>query len=523
VSLQRDLNRPDNVEVLRYTTNASQPDYLRLATLDTFVGSSWEPAKLDLRPGNRVNQMLPDPPGLSTAVARQSLHSRIEISGRHLSKWLALPYPPREVWIEGDWRYDDATLNVFSPKSTSRGVSYEVSWLSVAPTAEQLRAAGDPPEAIADRYLALPDNLPKIVQDLAKEATNGANTHFDQARILERWFRSKGHFKYSLKARSGSSATVLEDFLAERVGYCEQFAATMALMARSLGIPARVNVGFTPGTQETDASYVVRAHDYHAWPELYFAGTGWVRFEPTPTGDGRTVQPSWTSDQLGGDGSAADPTAEPANSAGATGVPTGPGGADRGGPEDRTSLDGSSGANEGRLPVVRMLVVAAVLLLLGLPAMARAVVRRRRWAGAAGPAAYASAAWDELRDSAIDLGYAWSRTETPRQTAARLAEEGRLAEAERRALAWVARAVERTRYARVPGEVGDLREEVGTVVGGLRAGTGRLWRWQARLLPRSTRRLLTVAAERIADVLDWVDAAGARLHAGVRRRLQLRG
>jgi len=521
VGLQRDLNRADNVEVLRYRTSAESPDYLRLATLDTFVGASWEPAKLDLRPGNRVDRPLPDPPGLSASVAQQRQRSVIAIGDRHRSKWLALPYPAREIRIDGDWRYDAATLNVFSPRSTSQGMRYEVVSLEITPTAQQLRAADEAPDAIRDRYLALPENLPLIFRDLANDTTAGASTKFDKANALERWFRSS-QFKYSTEVRGGNSVTVLEDFLTERVGYCEQFAATMALMARYVGIPARVNVGFTPGAPQEDGSYLVRAHDYHAWPELYFSGAGWVRFEPTPTGDGRTVEPPWTRDASSSDGGTNGPTTGPTGGAAATGVPTGVGGADRGGLDDPTAIDGGTGAEAGRFPLVPALIGAGLLVVLALPAASRTVVRRRRWVKAgAGPGAHADAAWDELRDSAVDLGYPWLRSETPRQTAARLSGEGELAEPARQAITRIGRAAERARYARAPGEVGDLRDDVATVVGGLRSTAGRWRRWRARLLPRSTRRLLTDAAERIADALDWIDSMGARLRAGVRRRLPL--
>src|SRR5690606_28639518 len=75
--------------------------------------------------------------------------------------------------------------------------------------------------------------------------------------------------------------------------YCEQFAASMAIMARSLGIPARVAVGYMPGSNVGDNTWEVKVHDAHAWPELYFEGFGWIRFEPTPSQQTGSP-PSWT-------------------------------------------------------------------------------------------------------------------------------------------------------------------------------------------------------------------------------------
>ena len=82
-------------------------------------------------------------------------------------------------------------------------------------------------------------------------------------------------------------------FLDDRVGYCEQFAASMAIMARVIGIPSRVAVGFLEPDKATNGSWEFSAHDLHAWPELYFPGSGWVRFEPTPQ-DRATEVPGYT-------------------------------------------------------------------------------------------------------------------------------------------------------------------------------------------------------------------------------------
>ena len=98
--------------------------------------------------------------------------------------------------------------------------------------------------------------------------------------------------RYSTQIEGGSDEDALATFLEERVGYCEQFAATMALMARSVGIPARVVVGFTQGRLEGN-QWVVRGTDAHAWPELWMGSAGWVRFEPTP-GAPTTTTPAYT-------------------------------------------------------------------------------------------------------------------------------------------------------------------------------------------------------------------------------------
>jgi hypothetical protein len=146
-------------------------------------------------------------------------------------------------------------------------------------SAEQLRAAtsDSPPDST---FLELPDDLPAVVSTTASEVAAGAATQYDQMVALQDWFRTE--FEYSTDVPDGHGNSAIETFLEDRVGYCEQFAGTFAAMARSLGIPARVAVGFTQGQLEGDGSYLVLGRNAHAWPEVWFDGYGWVPFEPTP-------------------------------------------------------------------------------------------------------------------------------------------------------------------------------------------------------------------------------------------------
>ena len=101
----------------------------------------------------------------------------------------------------------------------------------------------------------------------------------------ERWAcrtTSAVEFQYSLDVKQGHGNRAIEDFLERRTGYCEQFAGTFAAMARHLGMPARVAVGYTPGTLGEEGQYSVAGRNAHAWPEVWFDGLGWVPFEPTP-------------------------------------------------------------------------------------------------------------------------------------------------------------------------------------------------------------------------------------------------
>ena len=159
-------------------------------------------------------------------------------------------------------------------------------------TEGQLRTAGSRyPRWIAERYLQLPRDFPSSVRDMAVELTRDAASPYQKAVALETFLRSLPYSRDVVPPPPGKDA--VEYFLIEqRVGFCQYFASSMVTMLRSLGMPARLVVGFAPGTwNEARGVWEVRATDYHAWPEVYFPRYGWVEFEPTPA----AVQPNLES------------------------------------------------------------------------------------------------------------------------------------------------------------------------------------------------------------------------------------
>jgi hypothetical protein len=160
---------------------------------------------------------------------------------------------------------------------------YTVTSRSVLPTAETLRAADERevPDAVADAY-ARPPVASERVEALAASITAGAPTTFDKIRAIERWLGA--NTRYSLDAPlSPRGADVVDHFLFEsRLGWCEQVSSSLVVLARSVGIPARLATGFVPGERdELSGRFVVRERDAHAWAEIYFAGVGWQGFDPT--------------------------------------------------------------------------------------------------------------------------------------------------------------------------------------------------------------------------------------------------
>ena len=222
--------------------------------------------------------------------------------------------------------------------------------------------------------------------------------------MLQQWFREDGGFRYdqAQAASAGSGDADLLAFLDDRSGYCKQFAAAMAIMARVIGIPSRVAVGFLEPEKATNGAWVFSAHDLHAWPELYFPGSGWVRFEPTPqarAGDRSRTTPRPSSRRSPRRPS---PSASRVDRAAARA---------RREPERRRRVRRRGhlldpvGAAPGRDPRPRGRGAAAP----DPPSGARTARRRRRLAGDI------EDLWVELRDVARDLGHAWPVGRSPRR------------------------------------------------------------------------------------------------------------
>ena len=278
LDLRRNLNQPQDQEVIDYRTNRPGGVYLRLASLPQFDADGWSNVQIRLNTGAE----LPAVPGLAD-VPDEERTTRITVKDFR-SQYLPLPYAPRSFQAEGDWRYDANSLTVVNGENEARALadlSYTVQSVDLAPDPSELRGAvaGTPlDDAVTG---VIPEDLPPELVQLTEEVTKDAEGFADKAAAIQAHLRGST-FTYSTEPLPGSGYQALENFLLrDQRGYCEQFAAAMAMMARVVGIPSRVSVGFLPGERDGD-TYRVSIRDMHAWPELHFSGYGWVRFEPTP-------------------------------------------------------------------------------------------------------------------------------------------------------------------------------------------------------------------------------------------------
>jgi transglutaminase-like putative cysteine protease len=477
VTLRRDLLSTDKINVMSYTTTSTQPSYLRTAALEQFDGSTFKIAQLpDSLPSVQdALQTLNDGNGTATYVLKSTKFS---------SQYLPTPYHPTVINIAGDWRLDQTTSMVVSQQGLTNGAKWTVTADQTEPSVAELRAATET-ATDAQQFSTLTSQYPANIKAQALQVTAGAQTSYDMALDLQTWFRT--NFTYSTNFPSKNSADYLQQFLHDRIGYCEQFASAMALLARSLGIPARVAIGFTPGTKDASGGYIVTTQDAHAWPELWFHNIGWIRFEPTPR-----------SGAAGGDVSA-PAYARPADS-GTVGPSTPSNHATMGRPDSRTNRIRESKSPGGTSDASAALDTAQpgspsdtlrraallALLVMGLICLATpAAIRWRRRHGRLGTAGTPEAAWAEVRDTVVDLGQPWSDADTPRQAVARLTAREELTEPVAASINRIARATERSRYARTVEGSGELASDVRRVRAHLTGRLDRRFLWRTTLFPAS--------------------------------------
>lgn len=477
LNLGDDLRRPAEVPVVRQWSASGGPAYLRVATLTELEGGSWRPDRVRTVP---VEEWAPDD---AAAEGIEIVESSRTVEVLDLSS-AQLPVPADAVSFEGlsgAWRVAGENGTVVSPSSAARGQRFDVVSRTPQPTIEQARAAsarGGPAEA-----LGLPGDTPDDIRALAAEVTADASTDYDRLLALQSWFRG-ADFEYSLEAPvedgfDGSGVEAVSRFLQVRSGYCVHFASAFALMARSLDMPSRVVVGFLPGTATGDVVddervYQATTAQLHAWPEVFFEGIGWVGFEPTKSLG--TAQ-RFTSDDEGSNEPEPQPTATstPQPTSTASAAPR---------PEDDPTAGGTPTSTVSvtqTLPAVG--IVAAILLVLAVPALTSAALTRRRAAQARDGSALA--AWRLVQDAAIDLGIPVPDSESPRAFGYRL---HRHHGAPAAAVDRLVDAVERASYA-PPGSFGDegatLTTDAAAVRAGLYSAVAPSRRRIARLLPRS--------------------------------------
>jgi transglutaminase-like putative cysteine protease len=282
VDIQPSLLRNPQVRV--FTVDSERPAYWRFLSLDSFTGTVWTSSDLHGEAGVDVGDGdLPVSSGSLAPESRGVTLEQVFQFDRLVQLWLPSAYEPVGVAApDVALRYDRDAGTLMTKAGVFPGMTYSVRSRIPAPSAEDLDAVRSFDFPGVNRFLELPNDLPADIRRIAEDITRADATPFRKILAIQQHLR---RFRYSESVEPGHDSNHILRFLTvTRAGYCEQFAGTMAVLLRSLGIPARVALGFTPGIRNPDTGlWDVGSNDAHAWVEVPFPGYGWLSFEPTPS------------------------------------------------------------------------------------------------------------------------------------------------------------------------------------------------------------------------------------------------
>ncbi len=425
--------------------------YFRMVTLDQYEDGRWFASDSDSVPATEGSD---SEAGADYAGTTVPLYAAIRVHAL-TNDWVPAPYAvvsvsgldagnlelrtrDRSVLFAGGRTFDgmNYSVNANVPVIDSRAIVADADgnlsplFAAAAAQGEQVPDPEPAPELTLDDaglYSELPSGIDPRIRIQATDLTTGLHTNFEKGVILEKWFRETGGFVYDLDvdSTSGHAPDVLAAWLFDneagtnyRRGYCEQFATAMGVMARSIGIPTRVVLGFTPGRTVGDGEVLVTDLNGHSWVELWIPSHGWMRFDPTPRSDRVNPNPTYQrlEQELGFDvteylGLVPEPTVDPTDPAASPGVAPRP-------DFERVPIPRPTGGTEGgEGPPWFLLVPIALMigLLAGIPAYKWWRRRSRMRRLAAGDVA---AAWEEIVARLADLDRPIDPATTPREAAA---------------------------------------------------------------------------------------------------------
>ncbi len=268
---------PPNVPFRNPSQNTFPAFYWRGQTYDRYVGSGWvssTASDTNYQPGQLLLPGMADPLPSHYRIFRQTVQ-RVGNTGGPLfesGELISSDQPFRASWR--------AAGDLIGAQNTT--ATYEADARMQYVTSTEMEAAGkDYPAQIVDRYLQLPSSVPRRVRNLALDLTTTQPTPYDKVVALVNYLRT---FPYTLDVPAPPNGRDVADFFLFdlKKGYCDYYATTMIVLARSVGIPARLVIGYSTGTYDYQTNqYVVTDADAHSWVEVYFPGIGWVEFEPT--------------------------------------------------------------------------------------------------------------------------------------------------------------------------------------------------------------------------------------------------
>lgn len=280
--------RPDRTLVMR--VKANRPDFWRGQSFDRWDGRAWRqsdttptptqgdlPIELRGAPEDREGGMLDNGSDFVQTVF-------VEQPGPNL---IFAAYAPSRVYFTDRtlFELDDGTVR--TAVQLPAGAVYTVVSRRAPVTEDLLRRSDDDvvgalSPALQARYTQVPEDVPARVTDLAATVTAVAPTTYDKVRALEAWMGEHTSYTLDIPPLPAGADAVDQYLFVDKQGFCEQIGTALVVMLRSLGVPARLAVGFTPGERNPFTGlWEVRAKDAHAWAEVWFPGIGWQAFDPT--------------------------------------------------------------------------------------------------------------------------------------------------------------------------------------------------------------------------------------------------
>ncbi len=396
------------------TVRSRIPTYWRLTALDQFTGDEWTSGRQD-----------PTLPIGERQLAAQSTSPRFSLVSQQVEiqnlagPWVPAAFEPLRIEGLRGVGADPATRTIIVRNELRPGTSYTVRSRLPVLSFEELDLAPPVSDPFFERYLRLPRTpemlrVEQIAQGIVRSAKAENGSPMRRAVALQNHLRT---FEYDEQVALRHSIDNLATFLVEiRRGYCEQFAASMAVMARALGLPSRVAIGFAVGTQGTEPDeWEVTSRHAHAWVEIWMSGFGWVTFEPTPRSDAVQV-PGYTSPQSAPVAPTAEPTTTPEDTPSAT--PTA--GSTRAFEPPDAFGDIGTPASTRLIQLGVVLAGGLGFAMLVLPVAAR-VRRSLRYRRATTSPGKVSARYLDFLDWCASVGLGRRSGETPREHARRLA------------------------------------------------------------------------------------------------------
>jgi transglutaminase-like putative cysteine protease len=266
--------------------------YWRAWTYETYSGGQWS------NPKAVTTAFRPEQNDLAVPAGGRRVTMLLDVTVR-LARQSTIYAAAEPVWVNvpgeflatltPDGRVDVATWRADPPLEA--GARYQVRARIANPSISELRAAGTAyPAWVQERYLQIPAEIEPQIRQLAEEITRGAETPYDKAAAITDYLRREIEYRDTLPAVPQGREPLLWVLFDEKKGFCNYYASAEVMLLRSVGVPARLAVGFAEGElqertqltgRESEFVYVVRQKHSHAWPEVYFPEIGWVEFEPT--------------------------------------------------------------------------------------------------------------------------------------------------------------------------------------------------------------------------------------------------